>query len=130
MLSNLILSSHPVNTLNNLLLAGNSAINVFDRIAKGAAQLGTYAKAASWAIFVLAVVIAGIAWVIGGQGANFAKSTLGRVVVGVGIVSLAVAIITTLSDTFGGGSSKPNFHGFKTSAEMLRLFLWSHGIFL
>lgn len=106
------------------------AINVFENIGKAAGTFGSGLRGIAWTIFAVAVIICGVAWVIGGRGAEFAKSTLGRVVVGVGVVALATAIISTLAQMYGGGGAKTNFKGgLKTMVEPLKLYLWSKGIF-
>lgn len=106
------------------------ANNVFENIGNFAGKMGSSIQGIAWTIFAVTVIICGVAWVIGGRGAEFAKSTLGRVVVAVGVVAMATAIISTLAQMYGGGGAKTSFKGgLKTMVEPLKVYLWSKGIF-
>jgi hypothetical protein len=55
----------------------------------------------SWGIFALAIVVVAIMFVGGRSMAEIAKSTLGKVVIAVILVSFATAIISTLASMSG-----------------------------
>lgn len=88
-----------MNLLTNMMMLDD--FNVFENIRKFAASLNGKITAAAWAIFALAIVVAGVCWVIGGQTAQFAKSTLGRVIIGIALVALATALVGTIASVFG-----------------------------
>lgn len=102
------------------------ATNVFNNIQNGVGGIGKNIQTISWTIFTVAVIVSGVAWVIGGRGAEFAKSTLGRVVVAVGVVALATAIISTLAETFG--KKGVSIKGGMTMVEPLKMWLALHGV--
>ncbi len=77
---------------------------LWENLKSGLEKITTGVRSISVAAFILAIVIAGVAWIIGGRSAEFAKSTLGRVLIGVAVVSLAVTIVSTLAATFGGST--------------------------
>lgn len=79
--------------------------SVWENLKSGLEKITEGVKTVSWTAFILALVVAGVAWIVGGRSAEFAKSTLGRVIIGVAILSLAAAIISTLQSTFGGGAT-------------------------
>ncbi len=96
-----------MNLLTNMMMlaakkgSSDDGFNVFENIRKFATGINSKLTGAAWAIFALAVVIAGVCWVIGGQTAQFAKSTLGRVIIGVALVALATALVGTIASVFG-----------------------------
>lgn len=68
-------------------------------------NITTNLKTISYSVFALALIAAGIAWVMGGRGAEFAKSTLMRVILAIMVIALAAAFITTLADGASGITS-------------------------
>lgn len=86
----------------NLLTNGYLMGDVWSNIQGGANSLSNNLNKIAWAIFAVAVVIAGIMWVMGGQTAQMAKSTMGRVVIGVALVALASALVLSLGKMLGG----------------------------
>lgn len=92
-----------MNSLTNMMMLGDDT-KVFSRIGSFANKMTTNITRVAWTVFILAIVIAGICWVAGGQTAQFAKSTLGRVIIGIALVALATATVTTLASLFGGNT--------------------------
>lgn len=95
--------------------SGTANNAMFDNIKNFASQMSAQITTIAWTIFVLAVVIAGVCWVVGGQTAQFAKSTLGRTIIGIALVALATAIVTTIASLFGkstGLSINPAFTSY------------------
>lgn len=104
-------------------------LDVFTNLGNAAGKMGVSVRGVAWTIFVVAVLICAVAWIFGGRGAEFAKSTLGRVVIGVGLAALATAVIDTLAKMFGGQGTKVNFKGgLKVIAEPLKMWLATKGI--
>lgn len=94
-----------MNSLTNMMMLAADT-QVFSRIGSFANKMTTNITKVAWTVFILAIVIAGICWVAGGQTAQFAKSTLGRVIIGIALVALATAVVTTLASLFGGDATK------------------------
>ena len=92
-----------MNLLTNMMMLADTG--VFKKIYDFADETKTNITKVAWAVFILAIVIAGVCWVAGGQNAQFAKSTLGRVIIGVALVALATALVTTLASVFGGNAN-------------------------
>lgn len=98
-----------MNLLTNMMMLkaakGNDSTQVFEKIGKFANSMAGNITKVAWTVFILAIVIAGICWVVGGQTAQFAKSTMGRVIIGIALVALATAVVTTLASLFGGNAN-------------------------
>lgn len=105
------------NLLNAYLMG-----DVWTNIGKGMNSLRSNVTKIAWATFAVAVVIAGVLWIVGGQTAQMAKSTLGRVIIGVALVALATAIITSLASMLGGKAS----YDFKTAVNPVTEILKAH----
>lgn len=78
------------------------AATVFDNLKSSLNTLQSNLTSLAWPIFITMCILAGIAWVAGGRGAEWAKGTLGKIIIGVFIVSLAAVIISTFRSMSGG----------------------------
>lgn len=88
------------------VIAAGEATNVWDSIKKFLADTRTNLTMVSWGVFVVAVIVAGIMFAFGRSASELAKSMIGKVIIGVILVSFAVAIISTVASM---GGQTPSF---------------------
>lgn len=77
------------------------AADVWGNIKTFFSKTGTNLTGISWGIFLAACVVAGISFAFGNDGSRFGKSLLSKVLIGVLVVSLASAIISTAASMSG-----------------------------
>lgn len=101
MINNLISTIHGL----GLVQGAESITTPFDR---GQVALQTVATAVSkiapWAA-LLCLAIIGVMWMSGQRMSQIAKGWLGRVVIGIGIVAMAVIIVPWLFSIFGSSAT-------------------------
>lgn len=114
-----------MNLLTNMLMLAVDK-TMFNNIKHFASQMSSQITAIAWTIFMLAIVIAGICWVVGGQTAQFAKSTLGRTIIGIALVALAAAIVSTVASLFGKSAGKLTIDPAFTSYVLNNLVMLVH----
>jgi type IV secretory pathway VirB2 component (pilin) len=88
------------------IIAAGEAQNFWDAIKKFLADTKTNLTMVSWGVFVVAVIVAGIMFAFGRSASELAKSMIGKVIIGVILVSFAVAIISTIASM---GGQTPSF---------------------
>ncbi|MDA3768175.1 TrbC/VirB2 family protein [Lactobacillus delbrueckii] len=109
---------------NMMMLAVNKTM--FNNIKNFASEMSSQITTIAWTIFMLAIVIAGVCWVVGGQTAQFAKSTLGRTIIGIALVALAAAIVSTIASLFGKSAGKLTIDPAFTSYVLNNLAMLIH----
>ncbi len=96
-----------VSTIHGLgLVQGAASITTPFEGIKGALQtIATQvSNIAPW-VALLCMVVIGVMWMSGQRMSQIAKSWLGRVVIGIGIVAMAVFIVPWLYSIFGSSAS-------------------------
>lgn len=79
-----------------------AASSIPDRVTKSITSLEAPFSTIGKTLAVLMIIILGIAWISGRQGAAWAKGQLGRVVCGVAVIVLAVDLVAWVTGVFGG----------------------------
>lgn len=79
------------------------AADLWSGVTKFTKSTSTNLTKISWGIFLVAAIVAGIMFAFGRDGSQMAKGLLGKIVIGVLIVALATAIISTIA-SMGGAS--------------------------
>lgn len=77
----------------------------FSRIKSAIDVIASNLKYIFPSVAILMFIVAGIAWMTGRKGGEFAKSLIGKVVIGIGVICLAATFVTWFGSIFGGGSS-------------------------
>lgn len=86
-------------------IAGASTANFWTSVQNFTRDTSKNLTLVAWGIFVVAVVAAGITFSFGRNGSEFAKSWLGKIIIGVIIVAFATAIISTFASAGGANAT-------------------------
>lgn len=89
-----------INWLTSGIAAGD-ATNFWTSIQNFLSETKKNLVATSWGVFIVAAIVGGIMFAFGRSGSEIAKSLIGKIVIGVMIVSFAVAIISTIASMGG-----------------------------